>query len=68
MNLSPIQLTPEQKQERLMKRIKVFQEGLKKLSDDTGLILEPMLQVTEKGIIPQLVIKDKPQDNQPNQS
>lgn len=60
---SPIQLTEEQKKQVFEEKSKKFIEGVKKLEDETGLMLVATLNYLPTGIQPRIQFIDKPHEN-----
>lgn len=52
------ELNEQQKKEDFNRRLNLFQEALKGLSDNYQIMIEPTLHITSRGLIPVLSIND----------
>lgn len=57
---SPIELSPQQEKEYLDSKKQKYQEGLKKLEEETGLRIMASLDITPLGIFPKLSLVQIP--------
>ena len=58
--ISPIELTPEQRQAIYDKKAKRFMDGMQKLQEETGLMIVPDLHRTPEGAMIILRVVDRP--------
>lgn len=58
--ISPIELTPEQREKIYMQKAQKFMDGVAKLTEETGLVLRPGIQHTEHGAMIIMELIDAP--------